>query len=67
MFEHYFKTNEEAGSLYSVEDLLKVKLVSDDHIVGPSKLKFDLEVFDRGKEGDEKRTYEYLVKQGAAD
>ena len=67
MFEHYFKTNEEAGSLYSVEDLLKVKLISDDHILGPSKLKFDLEVFDRAKEGDEKRTYEYLVKQAAAD
>ena len=30
MFEHYFKTNEEAGSLYSIEDLLKVQLCGDD-------------------------------------
>ena len=30
MFEHYLKTNEEAGSLYSVEDLLKVPLSGDD-------------------------------------
>ena len=30
MFEQFFKTNEEAGSLYSVEDLLKVTLNSDD-------------------------------------
>ena len=30
MFEHYFKTNEEAGSLYSIEDLLKVQLSGDD-------------------------------------
>ena len=91
MFEHYFKTNEEAGSLYSVEDLLKVQLSGDDlatfiHnwesvIAGlnhqpeettlrdillrqlrcSGKLKFDLEVYDRAKEGTEKRTYEYLV------
>ena len=30
LFEHYFKTNEEAGSLYSIEDLLKVQLCGDD-------------------------------------
>ena len=30
IFDHYFKTNEEAGSLYSVEDLLKVQVVSED-------------------------------------
>ena len=30
MFEQYFKTNEEVGALYSVEDLLKVSLINDD-------------------------------------
>ena len=30
MFEQFFKINEEAGALYSVEDLLKVTLNSDD-------------------------------------
>ncbi|OLQ01075.1 hypothetical protein AK812_SmicGene16204 [Symbiodinium microadriaticum] len=30
LFDQYFKTNEEVGSLYSVEDLLKVRLVNDD-------------------------------------
>ena len=30
MFEHYFTTNEEEGSLYSIEDLLKVQLCGDD-------------------------------------
>ena len=30
MLVHYFKTNEEAGSLYSIEDLLKVQLSGDD-------------------------------------
>ena len=29
MFEHVFKTNEETGSRYSVEDLLKVRLNGD--------------------------------------
>ena len=29
---------------------------------GSTKLKFDLEVYDRAKEGDEKHTYDYLVK-----
>ena len=28
--DQYFKTNEEVGSLYSVEDLLKVRLLNDD-------------------------------------
>ena len=27
---YHFKTNEEVGSLYSVEDLLKVRLLNDD-------------------------------------
>jgi len=30
MFEQYFKTNEEAGALYGTEDLLQVRLHSDD-------------------------------------
>ena len=30
MFEQFFKTNEEVGSLYSVEDLLQVTLNGDD-------------------------------------
>ena len=92
MFEQFFKTNEAAGSLYSVEDLLKVKLVRDDlstfihnwesviaglnhqpeettlrdillrELRNSSKLKFDLEVYDRAKEGEENHTYGYLVK-----
>ena len=92
MFEQFFKTNEAAGSLYSVEDLLKVKLVRDDlstfihnwesviaglnhqpeettlrdillrELRNSSKPKFDLEVYDRAKEGGENHTYGYLVK-----
>ncbi len=30
MFEQYFKTNEEAGALYGTENLLQVRLQSDD-------------------------------------
>ena len=30
MFDQYFKTNEEAGALYGTEDLLQVRLQSDD-------------------------------------
>ena len=92
MFEQFFKANEAAGSLYSVEDLLKVKLTRDDlstfihnwesviaglnhqpeettlrdillrELRNSTKLKFDLEVYDRAKEGGEKHTYGYLVK-----
>ena len=92
MLEQYFNIDEEAGSLYSVEDLLNVKLISDDlstfihnwdsaiaglnhqpeettlrNILlrerrGSSKLKFELKVHDRAKEGDEKHTGDYLVK-----
>ncbi|CAE7938904.1 Pacrg, partial [Symbiodinium necroappetens] len=92
MFEQFFKANEAAGSLYSVEDLLKVKLNRDDlstfihnwesviaglnhqpeettlrdillrELRNSHKLKFDLEVYDRAKEGEEKHTYGYLVK-----
>ena len=92
MFEHCFKTDEDAGSLYSIGDLLKVQLCGDDlstfihnwesviaglnhqpeettlrdillrQLRNASKLKFDLEVYDRAKEGSEQHTYEYLVK-----
>ena len=30
LFDQHFKTSEEVGSLYSVEDLLKVNLLQDD-------------------------------------
>ena len=30
MFNHHFRTNEELGALYSIEDLLRVKLSGDD-------------------------------------
>ena len=92
MFEQFFKTNEEAGSLYSVEDLLKVALNSDDlstfiHnwesvIAGMShvpeettlrdillrqlrksgKFKYDLEIYDRAKEGTYNHTYQFLTQ-----
>ena len=91
MFEQFFKTNEEAG-LYSVEDLLKVTLNSDDlstfiHnwesvIAGMShvpeettlrdillrqlrksgKFKYDLEIYDRAKEGTYNHTYQFLTQ-----
>ena len=87
MFSQFFKTNEAAGSLYSVEDLSKVKLNGDDlstfihnwesviaglnhqpeettlrdillrELRNSHKLKSDLEVYDRAKEGEEKHTY----------
>ena len=91
MFHQHFKTNEEVGSLYSVEDLLKVKLVGDDLatflynfesvIAGMSHvpdevtlrdillreirkshhIKYDLQLYDRAKEGNPVHTYEFLV------
>ena len=90
LFDQHFKTNEEVGSLYSVEVLLKVTLVQDDlstflHnwesvIAGMShipdevtlrdillrqirksqRLKFDLERYDRAKEGTPEHSYEFL-------
>ena len=90
LFDQHFKTNEEVGSLYSVEDLLKVTLVQDDlttflhnwesviagmsHIPDETtlrdiflrqirksqKIKFDLERYDRAKEGTPERSYEFL-------
>ena len=91
LFDQYFKTNEEAGSLYSVEDLLKVRLLNDDlstfiknwetvmsglsHtpdettlrdiLVGElrqsKRLQYDIEIYDRAREGSEQRTYRFLV------
>ena len=91
MFEQYFKTNEEVGALYSVEDLLKVSLINDDlssfihnwesviagishvpeeltlrdillrQIRGCHKLKYDLDTYDRAKEGTETHTYQFLL------
>ena len=92
MFEAYFKTNEEVGSLYSVEDLLKVALINDDlatfvHnwdsvIAGLShppdettlrdiflrelrkshRLKYDLDIYDRAREGTPEHTYKFLME-----
>ena len=91
MFEQYFKTNEEVGALYSVEDLLKVSLTNDDlssfihnwesviagishvpeelalrdiwlrQIRGSHRLKYDLETYDRAKEGTETHSYQFLL------
>ena len=92
MFDQYFKTNEEVGSLYSVEDLLKVTLHSDDlttflhnwesviagmshvpeemvlrdillrQIRKSSRMKYDLEIYDRAKEGSASHSYAFLLK-----
>ena len=92
LFDQYFKTNEEVGSLYSVEDLLKVNLLGDDlssfiHnwesvIAGMShipdevtlrdillcqirksiRMKYDLEIYDRAKEGSKEHSYSFLVQ-----
>ena len=91
LFDQYFKTNEEVGSLYSVEDLLKVRLINDDlstfinnwesvmsglshtpdettlrdilfrRLRQPKRLKYDLEIYDRAREGTEQHTYRFLV------
>ena len=90
LFDQYFKTNEEVGSLYSVEDLLKVRLLNDDlstflgnwdsvmsglshtpdettlrdiflrELRQSKRLKYDLEIFDRAKEGTEQHSYSFL-------
>ena len=83
MFEHYIKTNEEAGSLYSVDDDLSTFIHNWESVIAglnhqpeettlrdilrrelrnSSKLKFDLEVYDRAREGSEQHTHEYLLK-----
>ena len=91
LFDQYFKTNEEVGSLYSVEDLLKVRLLNDDlstfinnwesvmsglshapdettlrdillrELRQSKRLKYDLEIYDRAREGTEQHTYRFLV------
>ena len=96
-FEQFFKTNEEVGSLYSVEDLLKVSLNSDDlssfthnwesviagmshvpeettlrdiflrQLMKSSRMKYDLEIYDRAKEGTHNHTYGFLQTQSAHD
>ena len=90
LFDQYFKTSEEVGSLYSVEDLLKVRLVNDDlstflsnwesvisglshmpdetnmrdiflrELRQSKKIKHDLEIYDRAKEGSEQHTSLFL-------
>ena len=87
LFDQYFKTNEEVGSLYSVEDLLKVRLINDDlstflsnwesvmsglshtpdettlrdiflrELRQSKRLKYDLEIYDRAKEGSDQHSY----------
>ena len=91
LFDQYFKTNEEVGSLYSVEDLLKVRLINDDlstfinnwesvmsglshtpdettlrdiflrELRQSKRLKYDLEIYDRAREGTDQHTYKFLV------
>ena len=81
LFDQHFKTKEEVGSLYSVEDLLKVNLLQDDlstfihnwesvvagmshvpdertlrdillrQIRRSARMKWDLDLYDRAKEG----------------
>ena len=90
LFDQYFKTNEEVGSLYSVEDLLKVRLINDDlstflsnwesvmsglshtpdettlrdiflrELRQSKRLKYDLEIYDRAKEGSDQHSYSFL-------
>ena len=95
MFDDYFKTSEEAGTLYSLEDLLKVAKFGDtiadlkkfinrwDAVLAGMKkepeetvlrdvllrqirpstlLKYDIDTYDRAKEGDPSKTYSFLVK-----
>ena len=95
MFDDYFKTSEEPGTLYSLEDLLKVAKFGDtiadlkkfinrwDAVLAGMKkepeetvlrdvllrqirpstlLKYDIDTYDRAKEGDPSKTYSFLVK-----
>ena len=87
-----FKTNEEVGSLYSVEDLLKVNLLQDDlstfihnwesvvagmshfpdertlrdillrQIRRSARMKWDLDLYDRAKEGTSTHSYSFLIQ-----
>ena len=92
LFDQRFKTNEEVGSLYSVEDLLKVNLLQDDSstfihnwesvVAGMShvpdertlrdillwqirrsaRMKSDLDLYDRAKEGTPTHSYTFLIQ-----
>ena len=92
IFEQYFRTNEEAGALYSTEDLLKVvlhgndlmtfiqnwdsviagmKIVPERHVLkdiflrqirGCHKIKYDLDTYERAKDGSYDKSYEFLVQ-----
>ena len=92
LFDQHFKTNEEVGSLYSVEDLLKVNLLQDDlstfihnwesvvagmshvpdertlrdillrQIRCSARMKWDLDLYDRAKEGTSTHSYSFLIQ-----
>ena len=92
LFDQHFKTNEEVGSLYSVEDLLKVNLLQDDlstfihswesvvagmshvpdertlrdillrQIRCSARMKWDLDLYNRVKEGTSTHSYSFLVQ-----
>ena len=92
LFDQHFKTNEEVGSLYSVEDLLKVNLLQDDlstfihnwesvvagmshvpdertlrdillrQIRRSARMKWDLDLYDRAKEGTPTHSYSFLIQ-----
>ena len=92
LFDQHFKTNEEVGSLYSVEDLLKVNLLLDDlstfirrwesvvagmshvpdertlrdillrQIRRSARMKWDLDLYDRAKEGTSTHSYNFLIQ-----
>ena len=92
LFDQHFKTNEEVGSLSSVEDLLKVNLLQDDlstfihnwesvvagmshvpdertlrdillrQIRRSARVKWDLDLYDRAKEGTSTHSYNFLIQ-----
>ena len=92
MYEMFFRTNEEAGSLYDLEDMLKVSLHGDDlksfmynwdavvagmkhipdehtmrdlffrQIKKSNRMRYDIDTYERAKEGDPKHTYAFLEK-----
>lgn len=95
MFDDCFKTSEEAGNLYRLEDILQVHRVGDTladikrfinkwdatlagmatmpaemtlrdlflrQIRHAPTLKYDIDLFDRAKEGEYNKSYDFLVK-----
>ena len=92
VFDQHCKTNEEVGSLYYVEDLLKVNLLQDDlstfirnwesvvagmsqvpdertledillrQIRRSARMKWDLDLYDRAKEGTPTHSYNVLIQ-----